>query len=635
MTGRRQDAVWQYFIKIKNDKKPLRAKCKHCGKEMCSLVARMKMHIFKCKHLNKVGSVDNPPEVVDIEHNESTKENNPPTHERIDKDDNIEINTINENNESSDSSHISGKLNFQNKRSKMVDLSETVPQTQSPLCSTSSTLFSMTSSNSEMSSTNLNSFVIRTTNVERKNIDLQIAKFVYSTNSSFRLVEHKEFKNMISLLRPGYKPPNRHTIANELLDNVFTSVRQSMEKDLKGKIVCMAMDGWSNLHVEPLICISITDVLEGNIHLIDTIDTAENRHTADYLLKLAVTAIKRCQRFDCSIRSFVTDNASNMVKMRSQLAQCEEIFMPDIITYGCSAHILNLLAKDINVPELKDNVKTIIKYFKYSHYPASKYKQEGGTSLILPLDTRWNTLCNCFESYIKNWHILAKICTENRAAIDIKISTQVQNLDLKSNIQNIVLKLRKIAVALDKIQAETCTIGEVTQIWLNLSEDIKEETFTQQEIQCFQNRFNMAITPPHYLANLLDHRFRGQKLSQDQLEEALEYAATYHAEAMPFIINYQSKCSPFREFLFSPQNIENVSPLSWWRALQNSINNAMFDLSMQLHTAVASSAGIERLFSTFGIIHNKLRNKLGTEKAAKLVTIMRAYNSNNSLLEEI
>lgn len=57
----------------------------------------------------------------------------------------------------------------------------------------------------------------------------------------------------------------------------------------------------------------------------------------------------------------------------------------------------------------------------------------------------------------------------------------------------------------------------------------------------------------------------------------------------------------------------------------------MFDLSMQLHTAVASSAGIERLFSTFGLVHSKLRNRLGTEKASKLVSIIRTLNSNNSV----
>ena len=39
----------------------------------------------------------------------------------------------------------------------------------------------------------------------------------------------------------------------------------------------------------------------------------------------------------------------------------------------------------------------------------------------------------------------------------------------------------------------------------------------------------------------------------------------------------------------------------------------------QLLTAVATSASVKRLFSTYGLVHSKLRNQLGIEKTAKLV----------------
>lgn len=162
----------------------------------------------------------------------------------------------------------------------------------------------------------------------------------------------------------------------------------------------------------------------------------------------------------------------------------------------------------------------------------------------------------------------------------------------------------------------------------------RKKNFNNLESDCFKARFNMAMTPFHYLANLLDHRYKGQKLNQNQTEEALEYAAAYHPEAMPFIILYQAQNSPFRKYLFSIQTISNINPVSWWCALRSSVNDAMFDLSMQLHTAVASSAGIERLFSTFGLVHNKIRNRLGTEKASKLVSIMRILNSNSSIKDD-
>jgi hypothetical protein len=132
---------------------------------------------------------------------------------------------------------------------------------------------------------------------------------------------------------------------------------------------------------------------------------------------------------------------------------------------------------------------------------------------------------------------------ENRVAIDTEIQVKVQNLNLKSNVEKYLFKLQKISNALDKVQNETCTIGEAAEIWLDLLQSVEKEDFTTFEIDCFKTRFNMAMTPYHYLANLLDHRYRGQKLKQKQLEEALEYAAAYHPEAMRFIILYQAESS--------------------------------------------------------------------------------------------
>lgn len=130
----------------------------------------------------------------------------------------------------------------------------------------------------------------------------------------------------------------------------------------------------------------------------------------------------------------------------------------------------------------------------------------------------------------------------------------------------------------------------------------------------------------HYLANLLDHRFRGLQLSQDQLDEAMEYVNLYHSAAMPDVISYRAKTFPFKDYLFSEASIKNVTPIIWWLALKENVNPITFDLATQLHTAIASSAGIERLFSAFGLIHTKLRNNLGIGKASKLVTILNALN---------
>ena len=180
-------------------------------------------------------------------------------------------------------------------------------------------------------------------------------------------------------------------------------------------------------------------MLEVSVHLVDSSDTADNSHDTDYLLHLAENPFKQCQKFQCSVRSFVTDNASNMAKIKEELAKSEELQklgLSDIITYGCSAHILNLFAHDLEIPGVKGHVKQIIKYFRSCHSPAAKYKHAGGKTLILPQDVRWNTLADYLESYIQNWLIMSKVCTEIRIAIDTNISRKVHNIGIKFNAED-------------------------------------------------------------------------------------------------------------------------------------------------------------------------------------------------------
>ena len=97
---------------------------------------------------------------------------------------------------------------------------------------------------------------------------------------------------------------------------------------------------------------------------------------ADYLTEVARAAIDKCEEnFGCKVGSLVTDNAANMTKTRTQLADDSG---SDIIIHGCSAHLLNLLAHDVEVKGLKEHVVQIVKYFHNVHLSAAWYKAAGG-----------------------------------------------------------------------------------------------------------------------------------------------------------------------------------------------------------------------------------------------------------------
>ena len=105
----------------------------------------------------------------------------------------------------------------------------------------------------------MTNFVVQTSTTEKAAIDLQKARFVFATNSPFTIAELPEFFKLMAMLRPGYHPPNRHNVGNELLDELYNSMQSECKEQLEGENVSMMLDGWSNIHNEPVVCVMIID----------------------------------------------------------------------------------------------------------------------------------------------------------------------------------------------------------------------------------------------------------------------------------------------------------------------------------------------------------------------------------------
>ena len=140
---------------------------------------------------------------------------------------------------------------------------------------------------------------------------------IYATKSAFRIAEHSEFVKMIGMLQLGYTPPSRKDVADKYLTkvHVYDAELVKCADTLKEKTVCLGLDGWSNVHNEPIICATATTD-SGQVYLVDTVDTSSESHTADYLEKVASASMKKAQEnFGCQVGSIVTDNAANVAAM--------------------------------------------------------------------------------------------------------------------------------------------------------------------------------------------------------------------------------------------------------------------------------------------------------------------------------
>ncbi|CAH0563065.1 unnamed protein product [Brassicogethes aeneus] len=384
----------------------------------------------------------------------------------------------------------------------------------------------------------------------------------------------------------------------------------------------MSLDGWSNVHNEPIICTSFVSQ-SGESVLIDTVDTTGKSHTAEYLKEIALESMSNAtKKFGVSVRSIVTDNASNVAKMRTNLES------DNLIQYGCSAHVLNLLALDLDNSAVTDHILRVIKYFRNKHLPAALAKETLGKKLILPHEVRWNTMTDAIKSFLENRGNLVQLCQDHKNDIDPHITKIINDVNIVMNAEHMLSYLKPIAVALDRAQRDKTTIAIVVEIWNKLELDLKGQSLDVKKH--FYRRKDMALDAPHYLANMLDHRFLGKCLNNHQREQAFTYLNKINPDFIPFVMALLAESTPFPKYVFLPQ-FRNTSPMMWWKGIiidDTTWPNKQGFLSLceQLLTAIAATASLERMFSSFGLVQSKLRNRLGNEKAGKLTFLFKYKN---------
>ena len=90
----------------------------------------------------------------------------------------------------------------------------------------------------------------------------------------------------------------------------------------------------------------------------------------------------------------------------------------------------------------------------------------------------------------------------------------------------------------------------------------------------------------------------------------MEFIGERYPTALPDILKFKTCASPFSQFMFAESVIgdESLSPLVWWLSIEKHLQQATVNLVRSVFTAVSSSSGVERVFSTFGFVHSELRN---------------------------
>ena len=76
----------------------------------------------------------------------------------------------------------------------------------------------------------------------------------------------------------------------------------------------------------------------------------------------------------------------------------------------------------------------------------------------------------------------------------------------------------------------------MVKIWYKLEPDLRHGS--SYVLKHFQSRQKMALGAVHFLANMIDHRFRRFHLSEYQKAAAYEYLGTLNEDFLPILMSH-------------------------------------------------------------------------------------------------
>ena len=175
-----------------------------------------------------------------------------------------------------------------------------------------------------------------------------------------------------------------------------------------------------------------------------------------------------------------------------------------------------------------------------------------------------------------------------------------------------------IVYALNLMQAENRSLGESVEIWLELLQHVPPASDTKK---LALERACILSDPRALVCNLLNHRFHGRSLSDPQRCLASDWVHQNLGHPVGCQLDtYMAMATPFRPGLLE----QHTPPDVWWMAgRQKGFPEELCNLGVRCSACRATTADLERAFSTAGNTFGRRRQRLGVQRASQLAFIWR------------
>lgn len=482
-----------------------------------------------------------------------------------------------------------------------------------------------------------------------------LSDFIFGSGIAFTIVENPYFIKLVQLLNPTISLPSRKFLSTILLNKKYEQVNDyvtnilTCHKEEQNKLT-LHCDSWTNVRNESLTSYIVSSpLLKSPIYIESSLANYTSKDSNYALAEYKRIINKLGSQF---VSAITTDNASELKKAKKDI-QPE---FPNVMGMGCICHLLNIFLtnfenKSEELRGIKKIAKDIVLYFKEGRkrYLLKIIKQNSTTpDLYLCNATRWCTTIKMIRNLVINrQHLFAatidprflskeKIHAHTLALVPLKgnqldealsIKSKIGNDDIWNSFHKFITLLEPIETMILKNEIEHPRLEVIYSDLENLKSlytksndsatkllysivDEKIREHGQSDIYKIAHILN-----PMELGNLLPlpEVMRLDKVMCDFFETEEEKVSLAHQ-----LVSFRSAIQQAKETEI--KGLMKGHMIHYFRSLRPHLG-LLSRYGQHLFAVSPSNGNIERLFSMFGHLHSRIRNRLTNANAEKLIFI--------------
>ncbi|CAM0149332.1 unnamed protein product [Urochloa decumbens] len=431
-------------------------------------------------------------------------------------------------------------------------------------------------------------------------------------------------------------------IDGRFLDANYQDVQQVVEelkRNWKQYGVTLMCDSWTGTTSMSIINFMVH--CNGRLFFHKSINASAEIQNAEFLYKEIKKVIVDEIGHE-NVVQIVTDNGANYKKACGKLIEEYN----KIVWQPCAAHTINLMLKDIGkfseIDDVVSAARRIVKFFHSHNRLLDEMKRKIGGQLVRPNATRFGTVFMFLQSFwdrkdkfrqwmvSDEWKELDWNHEPEYKFVDDCLSSpcwwdQVKGVMDTLGPLYVVLRyadgdngtvsgfMPRMMIALKEL--ETC-FGEGTQMFKRYMSHISKRVLYLYEDTLI---VAAAVLDPvgHYQLHLCENYDYVKSL-----EETIERLADSIDSGLMALSQFQAFKSFSGKFggPMARRAVGQISATEWWTLFGGEVKELQ-RYAIRIVSQCVSSSGCERNWSTFALVHTKVRNRIGYEKLEKLVYV--------------